>query len=298
VPIAQTALQSSGSGRNPHAHVSTSSLPAAGSISNSPVAAQQQPSGTAHSIANSSASGSPALGHHFASAFRLFTAAPATAAATEPSTAPPNKPLMAAPPRHLVDAPMVSSAQQTGGTSISPASTAAAVRVARAEFFDTRVSGRAEMWAAVKLVCELVERGERGDAQAVLDAAGGTCPSGTLWGRKGGCYDERGERYVVPIWCVGWPDGVPLEDDEDGSGEAEAEMEERGGKWKEGKGKERAVDDAAIKGREMRVRARLSHTARDVMVKSGEEDSVSMLMQRLRSSGEVSIVRWARRTDR
>jgi Ubiquitin-binding domain len=167
------------------------------------------------------------------------------------------------------------------------------VRAARAEFFDTRVSGRAEMWAAVKLVCELVERGERGDAQAVLDAAGGTCPSGTLWGRRGGCYDERGERYVVPIWCVGWPDGVPLEDDDEESGEAEAEMEERGGgQWKkEGKGKERAVDEAAIKGREIRVRARLSHTARDVMVRSGEEDSVSMLMQRLRSSGEVSLSR-------
>jgi hypothetical protein len=196
----------------------------------------------------------------------------------------------------MVDAPMVSSAQQTGGTSISPASTAAAVRAARAEFFDTRVSGRAEMWAAVKLVCELVGRGERGDAQAVLDAAGGTCPSGTLWGRRGGCYDERGERYVVPAWCVGWPDGVPVEDEEeeDEGGDGDAEMEERGGTWKEGKGKERAVDEAAIKGREIKVRARLSHTARDILVRSGDEDNVRMLVRRLRSSGEVSIARASR----
>jgi hypothetical protein len=193
----------------------------------------------------------------------------------------------------VVDPPTIgaSALHAAGGgaaTALTPASTAGGVHAARAEFFDTRVSGRPEMWAAVRLVCELVGRGELGDAQAVLDAAGGTCPSGMLWGRRGGCYDERGERYVVPVWCVGWPFGVPREDGE--GQEGDSEMEERGAKWKEGKGKERAVDDAAIKGREIRVRARLSHTARDVMVRSGEEDSVSMLVQRLRGSGEVSVV--------
>jgi Ubiquitin-binding domain len=181
------------------------------------------------------------------------------------------------------------------------ASTAAAVRTARQDFFDTRVAGRAEMWAAMRLVCELVEAGDLADAQAVLDAAGGTCPTGLLWGRRGGVYDAWGERYVVPGWCVGWPRGVRREDgvlEEHAEGNSEEEGEEEDVEfWKDtGKGKGIADMDSSVvaeagpmKGAEIKVRLRLSTTARDVIVKTGEDDSVLTLLRRVRRDAQVRL---------
>lgn len=158
------------------------------------------------------------------------------------------------------------------------------------------------MWAAVRLVCELVERGDLRDAQAVLDAAGGTCPTGSLWGRRGGVYDAWGERYVVPGWCVGWPrgvareDGLELEGLGDGGLLGEVDEDEDDEFWRDiGKGKERnglgssslIVDDGSFKGKEVKVRVRLSHTAKDVVVKTGDQDSVGLLLRRVRVEGEV-----------
>jgi hypothetical protein len=157
---------------------------------------------------------------------------------------------------------------------------------ARAEFFDTRIGGRAEVWAALRLVCEMVEMGRLEEAQAVLDAAGCTCPSGELWGRKGGCYDELGERYVVPDWCLGRPNGVF----DDGDGKT-AVMEGEGlvgSRDTKGKGKV-VEDDDVIRGREINVKARLSHSARDVLIRIGDEDSVNLLLRRVRVAAEVCL---------
>jgi hypothetical protein len=184
------------------------------------------------------------------------------------------------------------------------------LQAARQEFFDTRVAGRPEMWAAVRLVCELVEKGALGDAQAVLDAAGGTCPSGLLWGRKGGCYDERGERYVVPVWCVGRPAGlvgVAERRSGGGGGGAAAALaaalvggdadvsgsqlgETMGKKDGKGKGKGKAIaDGGAIRGKELKVKVRLSNTARDVMVRVGHMDVVELVVERAKEAGDVSV---------
>jgi Ubiquitin-binding domain len=190
---------------------------------------------------------------------------------------------------------------------MQPATTAAGIQAARDAFFDTRVGGRPEIWAAVRLVCELVERGDLRDAQAVLDAAGGTCPTGSLWGRRGGVYDAWGERYVVPAWCVGWPRGVGREDGVENEGEQQEEVveevdyDEDEEFWKDaGKGKERivsslsssVVDDGLFKGNEIKVRVRLSHTAMDVIVKTGDQDSVGLLLRRVRIAGEVCCFRY------
>jgi hypothetical protein len=199
----------------------------------------------------------------------------------------------------------------------------AQLRAARNEFFETRVTGRAEVWAAIKLVCEMVEQGELNSAQAVLDASGCTCPSGEIWGRKGGVFDERGERYVVSDWVVGRPAGLAAEDDEGQphyeeetgelasvvEGEDDVEKEDDDDDEEEGvgegaarggivsmlkrKGKARVLnEEIRLHGREMKVKARLSHNARDIMVKIGVDDSIDTFIKIVRREAEVCL--WER----
>jgi hypothetical protein len=179
------------------------------------------------------------------------------------------------------------------------------VETARTEFFDTRTSGQAEIWGALRLVCSLVAEGDLGGAQAILDAAGGTCPTGRLWGRGGGVFDERGERYVVPGWVIGWPGALRVggegemmavqaegagemteEDDgaaadEDGDGDDEVGILSR----KE-KGKER---DPGPVGTEIKLKARLSSNGKDFVVRVGEFDLISTVIRRIRDAADVSV---------
>jgi hypothetical protein len=128
-------------------------------------------------------------------------------------------------------------------------------------------------------------------------------------------YDAWGERYVVPVWCVGWPGEVlraegervmhsegGLELDEDDDGEEDVRFwRNRGsmavfsdtgpkGKKVDRRSKSEEEEDAGkMKGNEIKVRVRMSNTAKDIVVKTGDEDSVGKLMQRVREVGEVSF---------
>jgi hypothetical protein len=208
-----------------------------------------------------------------------------------------SRPLKPAPGFSLVEAPMVYSP----GGEPRPASSLTMLHKARAEFFETRVNGREEMWAVVQKVCELVETGSLEDARAILDAAGGTCPTGILWGRKGGCYDERGERYVVPAWCVGQPEGMQDDRSTDDASvkrvgkdvpTVETISEDVAGSYsREAKGKGKIVaEEGAIKGKEIRVKVRYSHTARDDVFTIGDQDQLELLAQRARQKAVVSIL--------
>ncbi|KAL9018283.1 MAG: hypothetical protein Q9185_004386 [Variospora sp. 1 TL-2023] len=75
----------------------------------------------------------------------------------------------------------------------------------RGEFFETRVTGRGEVWGGLKLVTELLREGDVQDAQGVLDASGVTVPTGDL---VDGCYDEQGALYQLPAWVVAEPERV------------------------------------------------------------------------------------------
>lgn len=83
----------------------------------------------------------------------------------------------------------------------------------RIAFFDTRVTGAPEIWAAVRTVIELVRDGDLNTAQGVLDAAGCTCPTGEI---ARGVYDERGRLYEVPDWVVGDPGDLMENEGDDG----------------------------------------------------------------------------------
>ncbi|KKZ68585.1 hypothetical protein EMCG_01034 [[Emmonsia] crescens] len=62
-------------------------------------------------------------------------------------------------------------------------------------FFDTRVTGRAEVWAALSTATSLLRAGDVATAQGILDAAGITVPTGDMCD---GCYDESGVLYRIP----------------------------------------------------------------------------------------------------
>ncbi|EEH46780.2 uncharacterized protein PADG_02878 [Paracoccidioides brasiliensis Pb18] len=62
-------------------------------------------------------------------------------------------------------------------------------------FFDTRVTGRPEIWAALSTASALIRAGDINTAQGILDAAGVTVPTGDICD---GCYDESGVLYRLP----------------------------------------------------------------------------------------------------
>jgi hypothetical protein len=75
----------------------------------------------------------------------------------------------------------------------------------RAEFFETRVTGRPEIWAAVSTVISLIRSGDLVTAQSIIDAAGITVPTGDLCE---GCYDEQGVLYRIPQCVASDPENM------------------------------------------------------------------------------------------
>ena len=181
----------------------------------------------------------------------------------------------------------------------------------RADFFETRVTGRPEVWAALKNVSELLRQGELATAQGILEAAGVTLPTGSL---IEGSYDEAGNLYRLPaavlleptnvllddtqpgherqangldtetITSVGYLKGAPTgtqDVDNDTKEEEDAEVAERRREEK-GKGSER---DA------VRVTCRLSDRGGpDVVVLLGKTQNVSVLARRVREEADVSCL--------
>lgn len=135
------------------------------------------------------------------------------------------------------------------------------------------------------MLVELLQAGQVGSAQGVLDAAGCTCPTGELW--RGSVWDEMGGLYEVPDWVVVVP--VEVVEEEDEGGEVVEEDKSGGSEEEVGgreKGKARAVEVEA--GEVVRVRARLSDRGTDVLVKVGKGERVGGVLGRIREAVDVS----------
>ncbi|KAL8863022.1 MAG: hypothetical protein Q9178_000395 [Gyalolechia marmorata] len=152
------------------------------------------------------------------------------------------------------------------------------LRKEREEFFETRVTGRAEIWGSLKLCCESLREGDVATAQGILDAVGVTVPTGDL---VQGAYDEQGGLYALPGWVVGEPEAVVDEEGEERKESVVAQGPEEA--KKEHKGKEVAADGQGGGGEGMmRVRARLSDRGGpDVVVLMRREDQVGILARRI-----------------
>jgi hypothetical protein len=177
----------------------------------------------------------------------------------------------------------------------------------RRDFFDTRVTGRPEIWMTLKAALEVLWVGDDGSgsndggtaiatAQTILEAADVTLPTGYL---ANGAYDAFGALYSMPEWVVADPVNIVSEDEAEGDGELNkigedvvVEVgEEEAARRREEKGKSVLVAADVIA-----VKARLSDRGgADVVVHVGKEDSVRSLSKRIYEESGVSALLIRRR---
>ncbi|KAL4985823.1 hypothetical protein BDW68DRAFT_164418 [Aspergillus falconensis] len=79
----------------------------------------------------------------------------------------------------------------------------------RTEFFETRVTGRPEVWDALSAALQFMRSGDYETAQSIIDAAGVTVPTGDLCQ---GVYDEQGVLYRLPRCIVSDPVDIVVGD--------------------------------------------------------------------------------------
>ena len=143
----------------------------------------------------------------------------------------------------------------------------------------------------MKLATELLRNEDLDTAQGVLDAAGCTVPTGDLCE---GCYDEAGGLYQLPGWVCADPVGGFSTDTQEGQpkdkslgeGAERAEEEEcveiLARREEKGKGKEVRAGEG------LKVRARLSDRASDIVVWIGKEEGARGVIRRVRTEAAVS----------
>ncbi|KAF2264546.1 hypothetical protein CC78DRAFT_533135 [Lojkania enalia] len=258
-------------------------------------AAQQQP---ADSSRNITAASPPAPGS-------LHTPHGSHTSQNHPSVAP-NKPLRPIP-RHLRAKLPVS---QFGSTSAGPSRhhhiqplsnptsakwTRSRLEKERRDWWDTRVDNNPDTWEIIRAVCDLVQNGDLSEAQAMLDAAGCTTPSGEIWK---GIFDERGGYYRLEDWVVLEPSGLEEED--------EIQLEHQEGEHQTTQGEQQALEEpnpelaAARFGKaaerspdrvmheRIRVRCRVSNTGKDIVIQIDQSDKVERLKFLLKQTEELN----------
>ncbi len=156
----------------------------------------------------------------------------------------------------------------------------------REEFFETRVTGRPEIWRALKTVVGLMDK-ELETSQGILDASGITVPTGDL---VNGAYDEAGNLYQIPEQYVSDPVNVVLipgqsraeaaKTEDSSNGEEEEAITRREEK---GKGVLHSVETYTVK-------ARLSDRGGpDVQITLGKEQNVRVLARRVQEETGVRL---------
>ncbi|CAH1766817.1 6842_t:CDS:2 [Entrophospora sp. SA101] len=132
----------------------------------------------------------------------------------------------------------------------------------RDAFWDTAPSyeGRLEIWQAIRCACE---SDDIILSQAVIDTANITIPTGNL---AEGCYDELGNRYVIPVYCLVDPINILHKD-----------------------GGDRGIDDMNskllsehTKNNEKPIKIRLSNSSNDIIVNINPKlDTIAILKAKL-----------------
>ncbi|CAG9766772.1 unnamed protein product [Ceutorhynchus assimilis] len=145
------------------------------------------------------------------------------------------------------------------------------LRSKRDEFWDTAPAfeGRKEIWDALRAAALAAEQRDYELAQAILDGAGVFVPNGYITD----CYDQLGERYQVPIYCLSYPLNIVKEDGRDSP----------------------AIESEPVEaGTETVLKLRLSHNCSDVKLAVYSSDSISVCKKKLQSQEgiETSRQRW------
>lgn len=186
----------------------------------------------------------------------------------------------------------------------------------RTDFFDTRVSGRPEIWQTLHAALDVLwsaditscdDPSDSGDehnaplalatAQSILDAADITLPTGNL---TDGAYDLLGNYYQLPAHIVSDPRNIASgddDDDDDRCGEAKAAEDTAAGgqvdddEYREDEAERRRVHKGkAVVSVSDQVLAvvRLSNTARDLKLDVGKDEPVRSIVHRIMEESNVS----------
>ncbi|XP_019473278.1 ubiquitin domain-containing protein 1 isoform X1 [Meleagris gallopavo] len=144
------------------------------------------------------------------------------------------------------------------------------LRSKRDEFWDTAPAfeGRKEIWDALKAAAYAVEANDHSLAQAILDGASITLPHGSLTE----CYDELGNRYQLPVYCLAPPVNLILE-----------------------RGEEEAAEPAEPlpnARREFALKVRLS-TGKDLRLSASMADTIGQLKKQLQAQEGIDLA-WQR----
>ncbi|XP_041671109.1 ubiquitin domain-containing protein 1 [Cheilinus undulatus] len=145
------------------------------------------------------------------------------------------------------------------------------LRSKRDEFWDTAPAfeGRKEIWDALKAAAVALECNDHELAQAIVDGASITLPHGTL----AECYDELGNRYQLPVYCLAPPINLISErSDEDPSDSPEPPVAPK---------------------KEFQLKVRLS-TGKDLRLSASMADTIGQLKKQLQAQEDIDAThqRW------
>lgn len=168
----------------------------------------------------------------------------------------------------------------------------------RKEFFETRVTGRPEVWAALAAAISFMHVNDLATAQSIIDAAGVTVPTGDLCQ---GCYDEQGALYRLPRCIVSDPENMVQEDsasrcddgyDDFDTDDSKLSLDEASGdELIAGDSGDRRDEKGKISERDLiRVTARLSDSGSDVVVSVGKDQTVGLIARRVQQEAGVCLV--------
>lgn len=147
------------------------------------------------------------------------------------------------------------------------------LRSKRDEYWETQPAfgGRREIWDALRAACETDDTTL---AQAIINGASIALPTGAL----SDAYDELGNHYVIPIYCISLPTNLIQNDNEGTTSSAS----------------KNPIELEQATGEEIMVKIRLSDTHKDnkMIVRTGE--SIAALKRRVFTDYgvEVSKQRW------
>ncbi|XP_072727078.1 ubiquitin domain-containing protein 1 isoform X2 [Mycteria americana] len=144
------------------------------------------------------------------------------------------------------------------------------LRSKRDEFWDTAPAfeGRKEIWDALKAAAYAVEANDHSLAQAILDGASITLPHGSLTE----CYDELGNRYQLPVYCLAPPINLILERSEEEAAEP--------------------AEPLPNTRREFALKVRLS-TGKDLRLSASMGDTIGQLKKQLQAQEGIDLA-WQR----
>lgn len=145
------------------------------------------------------------------------------------------------------------------------------LRSKRDEFWDTAPAfeGRKEIWDALKAAAVALECNDHELAQAIVDGASITLPHGTLTE----CYDELGNRYQLPVYCLAPPVNLISERSDDEPSDS--------------------PEPAIGPKKEFQLKVRLS-TGKDLRLSASMADTIGQLKKQLQAEEDIDTAhqRW------